>query len=86
MAADSSSRRPVRTGATRPTNVSLDTALVAEAKALGVNISSASARGLKQAVDSARAKLWLEENKDALAASNDHVEANGLPLRPLRKF
>lgn len=66
--------------------MSLDTSLVADAKALGVNISAASARGLEQAVAKARAERWLDENKDALAASNEHVEANGLPLRHLRRF
>ena len=86
MAAHSPTHRRVPIRATRPTNVSLDSALVAEAKALGVNISSASSRGLEQAVTEARAQRWLAANEVALAASNDHVEANGLPLNSLRRF
>lgn len=70
----------------KPTNVSLDVALVEEAKALGVNISLASARGLEQAVKEARGKRWLEENMEALESSNAWVEANGLPLEKYRLF
>ena len=70
----------------RPTNVTLDAALVEEAKALGVNISLASARGLEQAVKEARGKCWLEENIEALESSNAWVEANGLPLAKYRLF
>lgn len=70
----------------RPTNVTLDAALVEEAKALGVNISLASARGLEQAVKEARGKRWLEENIEALESSNAWVEANGLPLAKYRLF
>jgi antitoxin CcdA len=71
---------------TRPTNVSLDAALVEEARALGVNISLASARGLEQAVRKARAERWLGENQAALDCYNDWVEANGLPLEKYRLF
>lgn len=71
---------------TRPTNVSLDAALVEEAKELGVNISLASARGLEQAVKEARGKRWLEENREALDSYNEWVEANDLPLEKYRLF
>jgi antitoxin CcdA len=71
---------------TKPTNVSLDAALVEEAKVLGVNISLASARGLEEAVKEARGKRWLEENFDALESSNAWVEASGLPLAEFRLF
>jgi antitoxin CcdA len=71
---------------TKPTNVSLDAALVEEAKVLGVNISLASARGLEEAVKEARGKRWLEENFDVLESSNAWVEASGLPLAEFRLF
>jgi hypothetical protein len=32
------------------------------------------------------AAVWLEENREALAASNAWVEANGLPLAGNRRF
>lgn len=71
---------------TKATNVSLDAALVEEAKELGVNISLASARGLEQAVKEARGKQWLEKNRAALDSYNAYIEANGLPLADLRLF
>lgn len=68
------------------TNVSLDRALVAEARELGVNISEASTNGLADAVAKARADLWIEENREALESSNAFVESRGLPLHTLRQF
>lgn len=68
----------------RATNVSLDAALVAEAKALGISISQASNRGLEHAVKTARAERWLEANTEALESSNAWLRANGLPLEKYR--
>lgn len=79
-------RMNAETKTRKATNVSLDAALVQEAKALGVNISLASARGLEEAVKEARAQHWLAENQAALEASNAWVEANGLPLAKYRLF
>ncbi|MEP7130345.1 MAG: type II toxin-antitoxin system CcdA family antitoxin [Sphingomicrobium sp.] len=73
-------------GRARPTNVTLNAALVDEAKALGVNISLAAASGLEQAVAKYRAEIWAEENAAALASYNDFVEENGLPLEKSRLF
>ena len=70
----------------RATNVSLDDAFVAEAKALGINISQACERGLIETVKEARAALWLEENRPALDDYNRYVAENGLPLDKLRLF
>ena len=75
-----------RRGRTVPTNVTLDAALVAEARELGVNISRASAAGLENAVARARAERWLRENGSALQSSNDLVAARGLPLKALRQL
>jgi len=80
------SRRSATKAAVRATNVSLDPALVAEAKALGVNISMASAVGLEAAVKKARGERWLEENRAALDSYNAYVAANGLPLEKYRLF
>jgi antitoxin CcdA len=72
--------------ATRPTNITLSRALVDEAKALGVNISSAAARGLEQAVAKKRAERWLCDNGAALGAYNEFIEEHGLPLAKFRLF
>lgn len=70
----------------RPTNVSLDAGLVAAAKELGLNISQACERGLKQQISDARNKAWLVENRDAIDSWNAWVDVNGLPLEHLRQF
>lgn len=70
----------------RPTNVTLPEALVAEAKALKVNVSQACERGLAQEVRRSREQAWLAENKAALDAWDEYFEKNGLPLAEYRQF
>lgn len=67
-------------------NVTLDQALVDEAKALGVSISQVANQGLAAAVKKARGERWLEENRAALDSYNDWVEKNGIPLAKYRMF
>lgn len=66
--------------------MTLPEALVAMAKALGVNISQASEAGLAAAVKKAREQKWLEENKAAFEEYNRHVEEHGLTLEKYRTF
>lgn len=68
------------------TNVSLGEALLAEAKALRINISQAAEAGVAHAVAKRRAELWLEANLEALDSSNAYVEQQGLPLARYRGF
>jgi antitoxin CcdA len=70
----------------KATNVSLDEALLSEARALQINISRAAERGVSQAITEKRAELWLLENKGALDSSNEYVEKHGLPLARHRQF
>lgn len=70
----------------RATNVSLGRELLAEARELGINVSQACERGLATTIAEKRAERWLEENREALDASNAWVEANGLPLAGKRLF
>lgn len=70
----------------RPTNVTLAEPLLAEARALGVNLSQACERGLTAAVAEAKAQQWLAENRPAIAAWNEYVEQHGLPLAEFRQF
>ncbi len=73
-------------GARRATNVSIRPQLLAEARALEINISRAAEQGLVRAIAERRATLWLEENQAAIESSNAFVETNGLPLAPYRQF
>lgn len=70
----------------KSTNVSLAESLLAEAKHLGINVSQAAEAGLAKAVADMRAKVWLEENAEAIDSSNQYVEKHGLPLPQFGMF
>ncbi|WP_147115004.1 type II toxin-antitoxin system CcdA family antitoxin [Tateyamaria sp. syn59] len=70
----------------KPTNLSLDNALLSEARALDVNLSRAAEQGIRAEVQRAQTRLWQQENAAALASSNAHVDQNGLPLSRFRQF
>ena len=76
----------MRTAAKKPTNLTLDTTLLAEARAFGINLSQAAESGLRQAVAQAKAERWKRENAEAVASSNAWVETHGLPLDGHRRF
>ncbi|TCZ63005.1 type II toxin-antitoxin system CcdA family antitoxin [Roseicella aquatilis] len=70
----------------RPTNVSLPEALVAEAKALDVNLSRACEEGLAAAVRTERQRRWKAENRAAMESWADPLDRYGLPLARHRAF
>ena len=70
----------------KSTSVSLAEPLLAEARALGVNVSQAAEDGLARAVSARRAELWIQENQEAIHSSNTYVEQHGLPLARYRMF
>lgn len=70
----------------KPTNVSLDPHLVADAKAHGINISRACENGLILELKKAREMRWKAENGAAIDGWNDWVRENGLPLEKHRMF
>ena len=70
----------------RATNVTLPVDLLAEARALGLNLSQACEQGLKAEIAKSRAAQWVEENRDALESSRDYVERHGLPLSEFQHF
>ena len=72
--------------ARKATNVSINEALLSEAKALKINVSKAAEAGLVIALAEKRSELWLAENRAALQSSNSYVEQNGLPLAQYRTF
>jgi antitoxin CcdA len=70
----------------KPTNLSLEPDLVAEARRLGVNISRAAEDGIRGAVRAAAARRWQEENAEGIRQLNAYVEKHGLPLAKYRMF
>ena len=70
----------------KATNVSLAETLLAEAKALRINVSQAAEAGVARAVAEKRAELWVAQNQKAFECWNAYVEKNGLPLGKYRTF
>ena len=70
----------------KPTNLSLDSELVDAARELGVNLSRACEKGLREEIAQERTRRWQEENAAGIAAANAYVEKYGLPLEKYRQF
>ena len=70
----------------RPTNVSLDRALVEEARSFGINLSQACERGIADQLATTKRESWIAENREALASSNVFVEQHRLSLASQRRF
>lgn len=70
----------------RATNVTLPETLLRDAREMGINLSQACERGLAAEVANAHQQRWLEENKGAMDAWNDHIAEHGLPLAAFRQF
>ena len=72
--------------ARKATNVSLNVALVTEARRLGLNISRACEEGLARQIAEERARQWRQDNAQGIAEWNAWTEREGLPLRRHRAF
>ncbi len=70
----------------KTTSVSLAEPLLAEAKALGINVSQAAEEGVAAAVARHRREQWLEENAEAIQSYNEFVEKHGMVLDKFRLF
>ena len=71
---------------TRPTNLSLNAKVLDMARELGMNLSQTVDALLAQEVQRRYWERWNEQNKDAIAAYNQRVESEGLPLARYRTF
>ncbi|MEL6792401.1 MAG: type II toxin-antitoxin system CcdA family antitoxin [Pseudomonadota bacterium] len=49
-------------------------------------MSQSAESGVREAVRTAKAEQWKRENAEAIKASNEWVEKNGLPLAKYRMF
>lgn len=72
--------------ARRPTNLTIDSALLEEARALQINLSGAAEIGIARAIAAEKTRRWREENAEAIRSSNEYVEKHGLPLEKYRMF
>lgn len=70
--------RPGRKGAKRSVNVSIDSEVLAAAKAQRINLSQALEDELRKRTEEARARAWRDENRAALESHNRYIAENGI--------
>jgi antitoxin CcdA len=70
----------------KPTNLSINSDLLAQARALNINLSATLEEALSSQLKARQAQLWREENKQAVAAYNQSVEETGVFSDGLRSF
>jgi len=62
----------------RAANVSIDVEILAEAKAMGINLSQTLEDELRKQVKEEKIRRWSEENKEAIEAHNRFIEKHGI--------
>ena len=70
----------------KPTNLSLNSDLLAKTRALNINLSATLEQALRKELEQAEAKQWSQENKTAIKAYNNFVEENGCFGDEFREF
>lgn len=70
--------------ARRATSMTLDAALLDEARALGVNLSRAAEEGLLAAVKAERKRRWATENAEFIRDYNEWIAENDIPNSDIR--
>jgi len=70
----------------KPTNVSINSDLLAQAKELKINLSATLENALADLVNSKQQELWKQKNKAAIEAYNQLIEENGVFGDDLRSF
>jgi len=59
-------------------NLSINSDLLRQAKALRINLSMALEQKLEEMLRDAKQKKWIEENREALEAFNNRIEEKGV--------
>ncbi len=70
----------------KPTNLSLSSDLLRQARELDINLSAELDAALAEIIRKRQAELWLEENRAAMDAYNAQVEKRGVFSDGLRRF
>jgi antitoxin CcdA len=81
-----SGMRKFRDAPKRAVNLSLNSEVVETARKLGMNISETVNELLAEEVTKRYWERWNEDNKDAIAAYNERIAREGLPLARYRTF
>jgi antitoxin CcdA len=75
-----------RTQAKSATNVSIRRDLLEAARASKINLSATLEQALIEKLREAQQRQWREENREAVAAYNEHVEKHGVFSDGSRSF
>jgi len=78
--------QPVTNSPKKATNITLSTDVLTEAKALGINISQSCDQFLRELIRQERERRWQLEHADFIAAYNQTLNDEGLPLDEWRSF
>jgi antitoxin CcdA len=70
----------------KATNLSVDDTLLEQARHFGLNLSQVFEAGLTEAIRQRQREEWLQKNRAALDAYNEHVEEHGVFSDGLRSF
>jgi len=70
----------------KPTNLSLNSDLLAEAKRLNINLSATMEKALTEEVRQRKEKQWREDNRQAIQSCNELVESSGMFSDAYRAF
>lgn len=70
----------------KPTNLSVNSDLLAKTRALNINLSATLEQALKHQLTQAEAAKWARENKAAIKAYNSFIEENGCFSDEFRDF
>ncbi len=62
----------------RAANVTVDAEILAEAKAMGINLSQTLEDELRKQVKQEKIRRWSEENKEAIESHNRFIEKHGI--------
>jgi antitoxin CcdA len=71
-------RQAEKRGPKKAVNVSVDAALLAEAKALGLNLSRTLEDELRRMVHDEKVRRFKEESREAIESYNRFIEENGI--------
>lgn len=67
-------------------NLSINADLLTKAREMNINLSATLEQALAATLKQRQRERWLADNKDAMAAYNDHVEKHGVFSDGLRSF
>ncbi len=70
----------------KATNLTVNSDLLSQAKALGINISAVLEQSLAERVKRLKMEAWVRENQSAIHAYNRDVQTHGTFSEDLRSF